>query len=302
MKRQGLQTSKVKVIFSLRVPVRGEEGGEGDKEGEEAGPGRPGPRQGSQSRQRPWAGPWTEPRQRETQQPECQPHMARRVAEHPRQQHHRQGGRRGERQPEQVEKVGLVSDHLAQLPRLLGDHHEAEEGGSTGSGTGGRRDLNTRGFVCNIIFLNVRSVLSKIDQLNILVNDKKPCVLCITETWCNQSISNAMLNLPNYVIDDELRMDRTDMAGGIGGGLLVYVRSDVTVKALPCISEFNQYCKFQLLSFVANDPLDITLVYRSPNSSMENTAELAKLIENCGNKCLFISDLNLPNMCVENGT
>ena len=111
-----------------------------------------------------------------------------------------------------------------------------------------------------------------------------------------------MLNLPNYVIDDELRTDRTDTAGGIGGGLLVYVRSDITVKALPCISDFNQYCQFQLLSFGANYPLDITLVYRSPNSSMENTAELAKLIENCGNKCLFISDLNLPNMCVENGT
>ena len=111
-----------------------------------------------------------------------------------------------------------------------------------------------------------------------------------------------MLNLPNYVIDDELRTDRTDTAGGIGGGLLVYVRSDITVKALPCISDFNQYCQFQLLSFGANDPLDITLVYRSPNSSMDNTAELAKLIENCGNKCLFIGDFNLPNMCVENGT
>ena len=133
-------------------------------------------------------------------------------------------------------------------------------------------------------------------MLNILVKDEKPHILCITETWCNPSISNAMLNIDNYFIDDDLRCDRYDTAGGIGGGLLVYVRNDIVVKALPKVSKFNQYCKFQLLSFNDYDPLTITLVYRSPNSSDDNTMLLADLVDNCEKKSLIIGDFNLPNM------
>ena len=111
-----------------------------------------------------------------------------------------------------------------------------------------------------------------------------------------------MLNVPNYSIDNDLRKDRQDTAAGIGGGLIVYVRNDVTVKALPCSNNFNQYCQFDLLSHGENDPLNITLVYRSPNSTAENTSELAKLLENCAKKSLFIGDFNLPHMDIANGT
>ena len=111
-----------------------------------------------------------------------------------------------------------------------------------------------------------------------------------------------MINVPNYSIDNDLRKDRQDTAAGIGGRLIVYVRNDVTIKALPCSNNFNQYCQFALLAHGENDPLNITLVYRSPNSTTENTSELAKLLENCAKKSLFIGDFNLPHMDIINGT
>ena len=152
-----------------------------------------------------------------------------------------------------------------------------------------------------MIFLNARSILSKLDHLNILLVEEKPHILCLTETWCNDSITNAMLNMPNYYIDDELRIDRSDTAQGRGGGLLVYARNDITVKPLTIDNTFNQYCKFQLLRNDAINPLNVTLIYRSPNSTAENTSKLVKLVENPEKNSLIIGDFNLPSMDTSTG-
>ena len=110
-----------------------------------------------------------------------------------------------------------------------------------------------------------------------------------------------MLNLPNYYIDDELRVDRSDTAQGRGGGLLVYARNDVTVKPMTITNAFNQYCKFQVLREDAINPLNVTLVYRSPNSTAENTLQLVKLVESVEKNALMCGDFNLPHMDTSTG-
>ena len=112
-----------------------------------------------------------------------------------------------------------------------------------------------------------------------------------------------MLNIENYYILNELRIDRIDTAQGRGGGLIVFIKNDLNVYPVECNNVFNQYCKFRVMH---NDkcrlPLFITFIYRSPNSSVENTLELAKLIEKSERNCLIIGDFNLPNLSLENGT
>ena len=39
-----------------------------------------------------------------------------------------------------------------------------------------------------------------------------------------------MLNVSEYYIDHELRIDRNDTTKGIGAGLIIYVRNDLIVK------------------------------------------------------------------------
>jgi hypothetical protein len=51
----------------------------------------------------------------------------------------------------------------------------------------------------------------------------------ITESWCNDSVTNAYLTVPGYELQPELRRGRADIANGIGGGLLVYVRNGLAV-------------------------------------------------------------------------
>ena len=98
-----------------------------------------------------------------------------------------------------------------------------------------------------ILYTNARSILSKIDHLNILINDENPHLVLLTESWCNDEITNAMINIEGYEVVPELRVDRLDTVNGIEGGLLVYKRLDITVKPESDESSFNQYCKFQLI-------------------------------------------------------
>jgi hypothetical protein len=73
-----------------------------------------------------------------------------------------------------------------------------------------------------------------------------PDVILIVETWAHQGIKTALLNIPGYKIDKDLRRDRCDTNQGVGGGLLVYVRARLSVLTLDNHDriDFNQYCRF----------------------------------------------------------
>ena len=85
----------------------------------------------------------------------------------------------------------------------------------------------------------------------------------------------------------------------------MYVCNNVIVTPIDAENVFNQYCKFEVKlkdQSKCRRPLTITLIYRSPNSTMDNTKELAKLMEKCKKNCLIIGDFNLPKTDFDGGT
>jgi hypothetical protein len=88
-------------------------------------------------------------------------------------------------------------------------------------------------------------MVKKVDELSCLANDLSPDVI-IVETWAHMGIKTSLLNIPGYEIDEDLRRDRCDTNQGVGGGLLVYVRSGLSVLTLDSHNgiDFNQYCRF----------------------------------------------------------
>ena len=98
--------------------------------------------------------------------------------------------------------------------------------GERGGGGGGRvspkpAEKKKSQTVLNIVYLNARSIVSKLDDLELLANEKKPALILICESWCNSNINNAFLSIDNYYLEPNLRYDRCDTQFGIGGGLLV---------------------------------------------------------------------------------
>ena len=60
--------------------------------------------------------------------------------------------------------------------------------------------------------LNARSIVIKKNELNIMVEDIDPHIICITESWAITEMTDAELGLTGYV------MFRRDRMGRRGGG------------------------------------------------------------------------------------
>ena len=72
------------------------------------------------------------------------------------------------------------------------------------------------GYTC--VCLNVRSIVNKKNELNIMLEDIDPHIIGITESWANIDIIDAELGLTGYV------MFRKDRIGRRGGGVILYVK------------------------------------------------------------------------------
>jgi hypothetical protein len=111
-----------------------------------------------------------------------------------------------------------------------------------------------------VLYLNAQSVVKKVDELRCVASMADPDIILVTESWCNSEISNAFLAIDGYELQQDLRTDREDTAGGRGGGLLVYGKTGLTILKLDKEVEMQQYCVFK----VSN--VTFYLLYRSPNA------------------------------------
>lgn len=175
-------------------------------------------------------------------------------------------------------------------------------GGQQHSGGGGEPTKPTeekgQQTALNIIYLNARSIVSKLNELEILANEKSPDLILICESWCNSSINNALLSLNNYHLEPNLRHDRCDTQFGIGGGLLVYVKNGLHILPIDNEFDFNQYCTFNVINDNDSNILTINLMYRSPNSNNENLDKLCNVLEKVKENefNMIIGDFNMPDI------
>ena len=69
--------------------------------------------------------------------------------------------------------------------------------------------------------LNARSILNKKSELDIMVDEIKPHIIGITESWANNDLTYAELGLEGYVMFRKDRMERR------GGGVLLYIKETI---------------------------------------------------------------------------
>ena len=61
-----------------------------------------------------------------------------------------------------------------------------------------QRSKSESGIKC--VCLNARSIINKKTELNFMVDDIKPHIIGITESWANNEITYAELGLEGYVM------------------------------------------------------------------------------------------------------
>ncbi|MEL6987305.1 MAG: endonuclease/exonuclease/phosphatase family protein, partial [Bacteroidota bacterium] len=72
--------------------------------------------------------------------------------------------------------------------------------------------------------INAQSLLCHFDEIKLLIKEREIDVLCISETWLDESINDSVVNIQDFNI---YRNDK-----GRGGGTCIYVRDDLLVNRI----------------------------------------------------------------------
>ena len=105
---------------------------------------------------------------------------------------------------------------------------------------------------------NVRSLLKKIDEVQLIAETKNPALICLTETWLHSDIPSAIMKIPGYEIFRGDRLQRK------GGGTAIFVRSNLT--ALPILLPAGFPGEVDVIAVALNDII-IVCLYVPPDSS-----------------------------------
>ena len=129
------------------------------------------------------------------------------------------------------------------------------------------------------------------NELNIMVDDIKPHIIGITESWANNDITDAELGLEGY------EMFRKDRIGRRGGGLLLYIKETIAAHEVQLQEEAdcNEAIWGKLVT--RHTPVTIGVVYRSPNITKQNNDQIHNAISEVSKgDCITMGDFNHGNI------
>ena len=141
------------------------------------------------------------------------------------------------------------------------------------------------------VCLNARSIINKKNELNIMVDDIKPHIIGITESWANNDITGAELGLEGYV------MFRKYIIGRRGGGVLLYIRETMPAYEVQLRGEADCneviWCKL----VAGHTTVTIGVVHRCPNITKQNNENIHNAISEVSTRdCIIMGHFNHGNI------
>jgi hypothetical protein len=89
---------------------------------------------------------------------------------------------------------------------------------------------------------NVRSLLPKVDELDVIAQLNSAHVISITETWLTINAvpcADRAVNIPNIIL---MRKDRSHYSKSIGGGICAYVHHSIPAERLILNYQVSRLC------------------------------------------------------------
>ena len=109
----------------------------------------------------------------------------------------------------------------------------------------------------HFIHLNVRSLVHKLEQIKRIAELSKATVMCFTETWLDESVSDSEINIPGYNV---VRNDRSTH----GGGVCMYIRTNISFNHRPNLNDPNLEAVWCELHLKKTKPIIAGCCYRPP--------------------------------------
>ena len=108
------------------------------------------------------------------------------------------------------------------------------------------------------IYFNARSIVNKLDELQLYIDKETADIIGITETWLNEEISDVELNINDYTIFRHDRLNKT------GGSVILLIKKDIKVNIRDdLLKEFEESVWCDVIA--KSGKILFGVRYRSPN-------------------------------------
>lgn len=138
---------------------------------------------------------------------------------------------------------------------------------------------------------NARSLANKIDSFDWLIECHQPSIICVTESWLNDSVLDVEILPPGYVI---LRKDRLS---GRGGGVALFIKNHIDFSLLPDLPNTESiWCKLK----ISGQAIAVGAIYRPPNETSDVFTDITNYILDRKlhlGKLILTGDFNAP--CID---
>lgn len=143
------------------------------------------------------------------------------------------------------------------------------------------------------IVVNARSIVNKVNDIQIYASRLDPDIICITETWASSEITNAELSITGYEIK------RNDREHRRGGGCLVYVKPNLNVVVEEGMTYTEGTETLWIKINAARELILLGVCYRSPTTAAINNDKLHALITKACTQydsVVIVGDFNYRNI------
>ena len=103
-------------------------------------------------------------------------------------------------------------------------------------------------------------------------------IICLNETFCDSSVSDEEISLPEYTI---VRRDRNRH----GGGVAMYIRNNLTFIRRNDLETDDVECLWIELKCKQRQPVLISSIYRPPSSSVDFLDKINYIIDRASCEC-----------------
>lgn len=152
--------------------------------------------------------------------------------------------------------------------------------------------LSKSPYALNICCVNARSLSKHIDEVKFILSLSDIHIFGICETKLRTRVPSKHVLVDGYKFH---RHDRSRVAPGAGGGVAIYVRSDIKSKVLFCSSASDGLFEYMIIEVtVSNKKLAVGVIYNTPpGARMDIFEELFCRISESYELFLFMGDFNI---------
>ena len=149
-----------------------------------------------------------------------------------------------------------------------------------------------QGMALKIAHINVRSLRKKVEQLKVVVKKYSIDILCISESWLQDTITDGDVAIEDFSI---VRRDRRNRTRGGGGGVAIYVKNGIMYSRRNDIITDPDLESVWLEVKTSCQPILVCCMYRAPGSLSIVYDHIIDTFENASKKdehMVILGDLN----------